>query len=160
MAPSRREGESLTDTWREYWPVDHLQAILEQEKRLRELIDPPSLRLLRQIDEKQRTLNQSQLDQLTLRMLNQINASLLHVAEAQFARAEVRSQIEAIKDQVLESAATRARIENSLVSEFAFRFQAATLAEISIAAQTALAEVPWNSIGEAVGISALMRVSL
>ena len=160
MTPSRRGGKSLTDTWRQYWPVDHLQEILEQEKRLRELIDPPSLRLLRQIDEKQRILNQSHLDQLGLRMLDPINASLLHMAEAQFARAEVRSQIEALEDQVLESAATRARIENSLVSEFASRFQAATLAEISIAAQTALAEVPWNLIGEAVGVSAFMRVSL
>jgi Predicted pPIWI-associating nuclease len=53
----------------------------------------------------------------------------------------------------------RPYIENSIVAEIASS-QAARLAQISIAAQTALAEVPWNAIGEAVGVSALARLSL
>jgi hypothetical protein len=53
-----------------------------------------------------------------------------------------------------------ARMEHSLVPEVALCSSVARLAEISIAAQTALAEVPWNAIGEAVGVSALLRDSL
>jgi hypothetical protein len=39
----------VTDQWRPYWPVDPLQDILEEQRRLRELMDPPSLRGLRQV---------------------------------------------------------------------------------------------------------------
>jgi hypothetical protein len=51
-------------------------------------------------------------------------------------------------------------MEHSLVPEVALRSDAARLAEISVAAQTALAAVPWNAIDEAVGASTLLRDSL
>jgi hypothetical protein len=81
-------------------------------------------------------------------MLEEINNSLARTVELQSAWQTARSQIAPLRDQVLESAATHPYIDNSLVAEIAVP-QAACLAQISIAAQTALAEVPWNAIGEA-----------
>jgi hypothetical protein len=75
----------LIDEWRQYWPVDALQEILEQERRRHELIHPPSLRLLRQIDEERRIRDQISVDQPTMRMLDEINVSLARVAGVQSA---------------------------------------------------------------------------
>jgi hypothetical protein len=51
-------------------------------------------------------------------------------------------------------------MENTLVSSTALHPLAAQLAEITIAAQITLAEVPWNAIGEAIRVSALTRAAL
>jgi hypothetical protein len=151
---------SLTDAWRPYWPIEHLQEILEQERRLRELINPPLLHLLGQMDELQRMGNQIYVDQRSTRRLDEINASLARVAQVQSTWDEIGSQIDATKHGVLSSATIRARMEHSVVPEVALCSSAARLAEISIAAQTVLAEVPWNAIGQAVGASALLRDAL
>lgn len=150
----------LTDQWRPFLPDDLLRQIREQERLLRELSDSQSWRYLTEIDEQRRMVEQSCIHLPSTRMLAEINTSLTRVVERQSAWDAARSQLEGVRDQALESAANRARIENSLVSEVALQSQAAKLAETSVAAQRALAEVPWNAIGEAVGVSALMRVSL
>jgi hypothetical protein len=132
----------------------------EQERLRRELIEPPSLALLDKIFEQRRILDQIRAGPASMRILEQINASLACAAGLQYAWDEIRSQTEVLRDQLFEATTMQARLENTFVSNLALRSQAASLAEISIAAQTALAEVPWNAIGDAVGVSTLTRIAL
>jgi hypothetical protein len=156
----RRGGVSLIDVWRPYWPVDPLQQILEQERRRHELIHQSSLRPFRQIDKERRSRDQFFVDQLNMRMLDEINVSLVRAAEVQSASDEIGRRINAATHGVLQSTTIRACMEHSLVPEVALRSSTARLAEISIAARTALALVPWNAIDEAIRVSGLLRDSL
>jgi hypothetical protein len=105
-------------------------------------------------------LDQSRVHLPNTRLLDEITTSLAHVAALQCARETARSHVERVDDRVFASATTRLGMENARISSAALHSPAAPLAEITTAAHIALADIPWNTIGEAVRVSALTRMAL
>lgn len=149
----------MRNDWRKFWYGTTARWYLEHEKQIRHLLDTPYQRVLRQLDEQRRRFIEA--TSPMARTLESMNSSLSSIAESFKPAKEIQGQLSAVnKAWENELASFREAFQGTNEMQLLLRSHTARITEISMAAQTMLDRIPWDSVGEAALASDITKASL